>query len=72
MAFAAPQASTKNPIDSPTSPIPAFMGIDGLRLRRSSHTQRDPKTGASRMMKKEFTDWRKPAGMSHPMMLRSV
>ena len=71
-ALAAPQASTRNPTARPMSPIPAFMGIDGFRLRLSSQTHAEPKTGASRMMKKEFTDCRKPAGISRPRMLRSV
>jgi hypothetical protein len=37
-----------------------------------SQIQSQAKTGASRMMNIEFTDWRKLAGTSHPPITRSV
>ena len=47
-----PHAKTKNPMARSTSPIPNFMGIEGLRL--PSVTQRPPTTGAKMTMNKGF------------------
>src|SRR5690625_1701621 len=51
VALAAPHARTKKPTESPNKPTANFIGMLGFRLRFESHTQSQPKTGASVTMK---------------------
>src|ERR671918_455553 len=59
-------AITRTPKPAPTRMRPKenFNGLDGSFL--PSLTQSQANTGASRMMKREFSDWNQLLGKGHP------
>src|SRR5712692_11301609 len=69
-AMAAEAATSRKPAPTQNRPQANFAGLDGSRSRSRTHSQ--AKTGASAMMKMEFTAWYQLEGKAWPTIRLSV